>query len=213
MNVDTSPGLHNEVKYHEMQDCCVSRALVMATEEHRANKSFSLSHFSLFRLAASLNFKKLTYSITRSDEISNQLHLMDEDHAAAIGRALTRKNLDSFVIEFSTVTSGNCWRVLADKASDTSISELCIAYKSAHHQETPETSAAVAYLCTKLKVQHVHLWSPGFDDEAMYAFANELAELDNCTLQFYDIQDIMKSPAHCMIRDEKLDEFVMSNRH
>jgi hypothetical protein len=79
------------------------------------------------------------------------------------------------------VSTGDCWRTLADQAEGASICELCIAHKSAD-EGNPETCQALAYLCTKLKVQKFHLWSAEFEPKSVDAFA-EIEELNNTTLE------------------------------
>jgi hypothetical protein len=100
---------------------------------------------------------------------------------------------------------------MADEAESTSVYELYVSHKSGD-EETPETCAALAYLCTKLKVQTFHLWCADFEAGSIDAFEKGLEELGNTTLQTVDICDVSESPPNDEIRHTRLDEFVARNR-
>lgn len=205
------PTFYNQESSHEMDDCWVSRALIMATDEHRASKTFTLSHFPLFRLASGLGFKRLTYSALTGGAGLGQSYWIDQEHASLIGSTISHKDFDFLSIEFTTVATSKCWRMLADKAEGAIVRELCISHKS-RDEETRETCAALAYLCTKLRVQDFRLLAADFEDGSIDAFAECLAEMDNTTLQAIDIRDFSKSYPYDRISHAQLDEFVISNR-
>jgi hypothetical protein len=211
IDTDSMLAFYNQESSHEMDDCWVSRALITATEEHRASKTFTLSHFPLFRLASSLGSKRLVYSAVTGDAGPGQSYWIDQEHASLIGSTISRKHFDSLSIEFTTVATSKCWRTLAERAEGATVRELCISHKS-RDEETRETCAALAYLCTKLRVRSFRLLAGDFEDGSINSFAECLAEMDNTTLQALDIRDFFRPQPYDRISHAQLDEFVISNR-
>jgi hypothetical protein len=190
----------------------LAHQLIEAPGEVRVSKALKLSHFPLFSLACSLGFKKLTYNATTGGAGSGHFYWIDPTHASLIGQALAQAgNLHCFGIEFTTVANGQCWKTMADEAKSISVDELYVSHKSGDG-ETPETCAALAYLCTKLKVQLFHLWCADFEARSIDAFVKGLEELGNTTLHTVDICDVSQSPPDDEIRHTRLDKFVARNR-
>jgi hypothetical protein len=185
----------------------LARQLIAVPEDIRAVKAVIISHFPAFSLAVSLGYKKLTYNALTGGSGSGHFYWIDKEHAALIGQALLLgTHFEYFGIEFTTVANGQCWKTMADEAESISVDELCIYHKSGN-EETPETCAALAYLCTKLKVQTFHLWCADFEAGSIDAFVKGLEELGNTTLQTIDICDICKPKPNNIV----LDKFVARN--
>lgn len=206
--------LYTKDNVEELEDsnlAHLAHQLTSAPEELRSSKPVRFSHFPALSLAASLGFKQMVYDATSGGVGFDHYYWIDYNHASLIGQAIAGKAIDYLAIEFTTVATSQCWKILADQAEGATVRQLCISHKSGD-EESPDTCAALAHLCTKLKVQKFHLWCLEFETGSVDSFVSCLKDLDNKSLIEVDICDLNKSPPDDEINNVKLEQFVARNR-